>query len=76
MGNKTLEVLGIGPLREHAFLVYFSDHTYATISAEKLAECFPIRHVIPEAVTEDFFSESTFHANRLAYGESLNNQTN
>jgi hypothetical protein len=76
MATKTLEVLGIGPLRDRSFLVYFSDHTYATVSSEKLAECFPIRQVVPDTVTEDIYADSTFHAARAAFRENPHTQTN
>lgn len=51
MATKPLEVLGIGSLEKHNFLVYFSDQTYATVSSSQLAQWFPKRIAIPESVT-------------------------
>lgn len=60
MSNKSLEVLGVGSLRDRSFLVYFSDRTYATVSSEELARHFPERQVIPESVTEGIFAEAMY----------------
>jgi hypothetical protein len=71
MDTKSLEVLGIGPLRDRSFLVYFSDRTYATVSSEELAKHFPDRQVVPESVTEDMFSGPGYHASRAASAGQL-----
>jgi hypothetical protein len=43
MSNDPLLVLSIDYLAKHQFVLYFSDSTYATMSAEELAECIPNR---------------------------------
>jgi hypothetical protein len=47
MDPKQIEVVGVDSYSGHNFIVYFSDDTFATVTAEKLAECFPDREQVP-----------------------------
>jgi hypothetical protein len=48
MQPNQLEVTGFDSFSGHDFIVYFSDQTYATITAADLAACFSERMPIPD----------------------------
>jgi hypothetical protein len=48
MSNRSLQVVSVDYLPEHLFVMYFSDGTFATMSAQELAEYIPDRKREPE----------------------------
>jgi len=43
MSTDSLQVTSVDYLPNHSFVMYFSDGTFATMSAYELAECIPDR---------------------------------
>jgi hypothetical protein len=43
MSSNSLQVVSVDYLPNHSFVMYFSDGTFATMSAHELAECIPDR---------------------------------
>jgi hypothetical protein len=47
MGSRELEVVGFDSYGGKDFVIYFSDDTFATVTAAALAKCFPDRIPLP-----------------------------
>jgi hypothetical protein len=53
MSTDSLQVVSVDYLANHSFVMYFSDGTFATMSAYELAECIPDRKRACEVSPED-----------------------